>query len=206
MNAEHQQLEWKESWRDEHLKWVCAFANSEGGTLVIGRNDEGNAVGLPQARKLLEDLPNKVGDLLGVVVQVNLRTEGGHAVLELVTPAYPTPISYLCAVAAPRIAQATAPVIPEVSDPVSDPVSDLVSDPVVQLLRALLSGPLPTSALLANLSLKHRHSFRTRYLRPAMEEGWIEPTLPDKLNSRLQRYRLTAAGRASAQALLLTEG
>ena len=204
MNAEHQQLEWKESWRDEHLKWVCAFANSEGGTLVIGRNDEGNAVGLPQARKLLEDLPNKVGDLLGVVVQVNLRTEGGHAVLELVTTAYPTPISYLCAVAAPRIAQATAPVIPEVSDPVSDPVSDLVSDPVVQLLRALLSGPLPTSALLADLSLKHRHSFRTRYLRPAMEGGWIEPTLPDKLNSRLQRYRLTAAGRARVQTLLLT--
>ena len=191
MNAEHQQLEWKESWRDEHLKWVCAFANSEGGTLVIGRNDEGHAVGLPQARKLLEDLPNKVRDLLGVVVQVNLRTEGGHAVLELVTPAYPTPISYLCAVAAPRMAQAAAPVIPE------------ASDPVVQLLRALLGGPLPTSALLANLSLKHRHSFRTRYLRPAMEEGWIEPTLPDKLNSRLQRYRLTAAGRARAKALLL---
>ena len=192
MNAEHQQLEWKESWRDEHLKWVCAFANSEGGTLVIGRNDEGHAVGLPQARKLLVDLPNKVRDLLGVVVQANLRTEGGHAVLELVTTAYPTPISYLCAVAAPRMAQATAPVIPE------------VSDPVVQLLRALLSGPLPTSALLADLSLKHRHSFRTRYLRPAMEGGWIEPTLPDKLNSRLQRYRLTAAGRAKAQGLLLT--
>ena len=120
MNAEHQQLEWKASWRDEHLKWVCAFANSEGGTLVIGRNDEGHAVGLPQARKLLEDLPNKVRDLLGVVVQVNLRTEGGHAVLELVTPAYPTPISYLRAVAPPRMAQATAPVIPQVSDPVSD--------------------------------------------------------------------------------------
>ena len=198
MNAEHQQLEWKESWRDEHLKWVCAFANSEGGTLVIGRNDEGHAVGLPQARKLLEDLPNKVRDLLGVVVQVNLRTEGGHPVLELVTAAYPTPISYLSAVAAPRMAQAAAPVIPEVSDP--------VSDPVVQLLRALLGGPLPTSALLADLSLKHRHSFRTRYLRPAMEGGWIEPTLPDKLNNRLQRYHLTAAGRAKAQGLLLTGG
>ena len=94
MNAEHQQLEWKASWQDDHLKWVCAFANSQGGTLVIGRDDSGQAVGLSQARKLLEDLPNKVRDLLGVVVQVNLRTEGGHEVLELVTPAYPTPISY----------------------------------------------------------------------------------------------------------------
>jgi len=196
MNAEHQQLEWKESWRDAHLKWMCAFANSEGGTLVIGRNDEGHAVGLPQARKLLEDLPNKVLDLLGVVVQVNLRTEGGHAVLELVTAAYPTPISYLRAVAVPRMAQAAAPAIPQ--------VSDLVSDPIGQLLGALLGGPLPTSALLADLSLKHRHSFRTRYLRPALEGGWIEPTQPDKLNSRLQRYRLAAAGRAKAQGLLLT--
>ena len=94
MSPEHQQLEWKASWRDEHLKWVCTFANAEGGTLVIGRDDEGRAVGVAGARKLLEDLPNKARDLLGVVVQVNLRQVDGMNVLELVTPAYPTPISY----------------------------------------------------------------------------------------------------------------
>ena len=91
---EHQQLEWKESWRDEHLKWVCAFANGEGGTLVIGRNDRGEVVGLRDARKLLEELPNKIRDLLGVVAELNLRTERGHDYLEIVTPAYPNPISY----------------------------------------------------------------------------------------------------------------
>ena len=94
MSAEHQQLEWKEAWRDEHLKWVCAFANADGGTLVIGRSDAGRAVGVPGAAKLMEDLPNKARDLLGVVVQVNLRQENGLNLLELVTPAYPTPISY----------------------------------------------------------------------------------------------------------------
>jgi ATP-dependent DNA helicase RecG len=94
MSAEHQQLEWKEAWRDDHFKWVCAFANAEGGTLVIGRDDQGRAVGVAGARKLLEDLPNKARDLLGVVVQVNLRQEAGVDLLELVTPAYPTPISY----------------------------------------------------------------------------------------------------------------
>jgi len=52
MNAEHQQLEWKEAWRDDHLKWVSAFANAQGGTLVIGRDDAGRAVGLPNALKL----------------------------------------------------------------------------------------------------------------------------------------------------------
>ena len=36
---ESQQVEWKESWRDEYLKWICGFANAEGGVLVIGRND-----------------------------------------------------------------------------------------------------------------------------------------------------------------------
>ena len=70
---EHQQLEWKESWRDEHLKWVCAFANGEGGTLVIGRNDRGETVGLRDARKLLVELPNRIRDLLGVVAEVKDR-------------------------------------------------------------------------------------------------------------------------------------
>ena len=91
---EHQNLEWKEVWRDEHLKWVCAFANGEGGTLVIGRNDKGKVVGVANATKLLEDLPNKIRDLLGIMVNVNLRCEGGKDVLEVVTPAYPAPISY----------------------------------------------------------------------------------------------------------------
>lgn len=54
---EHQQLEWKESWRDEYLKWICAFANAEGGKLVIGKNNRGKSVGVPQINKLLEDLP-----------------------------------------------------------------------------------------------------------------------------------------------------
>lgn len=31
MSRENQHIEWKESWRDEYLKWICAFANTEGG-------------------------------------------------------------------------------------------------------------------------------------------------------------------------------
>ena len=91
---ESQHTEWKESWRDEHLRWVCGFANAEGGVLVIGRNDKGKVVGIPDAKKLLEDLPNKTRDLLGILVEVNLREEGGEDYLELVTPAYPSPISF----------------------------------------------------------------------------------------------------------------
>ena len=84
---------------------------------------------------------------------------------------------------------------PQVTPQVAPRDSDPVSDPVDQLLRLLLEGPLSPSALLEGLGLKHRHSFRTRYLRPALSRQWVEMTLPDKPNTRLQRYRLTPAGR-----------
>ena len=75
---ETQHIEWKESWRDEYLRWVCGFAKAEGGTLVIGKNDSGEVVGVDNAARLLEDIPNKVRDILGIVVAVNLRTRPGR--------------------------------------------------------------------------------------------------------------------------------
>ncbi len=49
--------------------------------------------------------------------------------------------------------------------------------------------------LQAILRFQDRKSFRERYLRPALADGLIEMTIPDKPNSRLQRYRLTDKGR-----------
>ena len=91
---EHQHIEWKESWRDEYLKWISGFANAEGGVLVIGRNDRGQAVGVKDARKLLVDIPNRVRDVLGVMVDVNLITEKGKELVEIKVEPYPSPISY----------------------------------------------------------------------------------------------------------------
>jgi hypothetical protein len=50
-------------------------------------------------------------------------------------------------------------------------------------------------ALQSALGLSDRKSFRERYLKPALADGLIEMTLPDKPNSRLQQYRLTDKGR-----------
>ena len=91
---ETQNVEWKASWRDEYLKWISGFANADGGMLVIGRNDDGVIVGVPDARKLLEDIPNKVRDVLGILVAVNLRTRKDHEYIEVVVDAYPNPVSY----------------------------------------------------------------------------------------------------------------
>ena len=38
--SESQNIEWKESWRDEYLKWICGFANAQGGKIYIGMNDD----------------------------------------------------------------------------------------------------------------------------------------------------------------------
>jgi ATP-dependent DNA helicase RecG len=92
--SESQRVEWKAGWRDDYLRWVCGFANADGGTLVLGRDDDGVVVGLPDARRLLEELPNKVRDVLGIMVDVNLRADGGREYLEIEVPAYPNPISY----------------------------------------------------------------------------------------------------------------
>lgn len=55
--AESQNVEYKESWRDEYLKWVCGFANAQGGIIYIGIDDAGNVVGLKNIKKLMEDIP-----------------------------------------------------------------------------------------------------------------------------------------------------
>lgn len=44
------------------------------------------------------------------------------------------------------------------------------------------------------LGLRDRKSFRKNYIEPAIKEGYIEMTLPDKPTSKNQRYRLTKKG------------
>jgi ATP-dependent DNA helicase RecG len=94
MNRENQNIEWKESWRDEYLKWICGFANAQGGKIYIGKTDNGDIIDLKDAAKLLEDIPNKVRDVLGMIVNVNLLTENAKKYLEIEVEAYPLPISY----------------------------------------------------------------------------------------------------------------
>lgn len=91
---ESQQIEFKRQWKDDLLKWISAFANAEGGVLLVGYDDQGQAVGIEHAPKLLEDIPNKVRDVLGIVVDVNLELHGALATLHIQVPAYPYPVSY----------------------------------------------------------------------------------------------------------------
>ncbi len=93
---EHQTIEWKESWHDEYLEWICGYANAYGGTLYIGKNDDGDVVGISNkdSRRLLEVIPNKITDTMGIVADVNLLYEGDLQYIEIIVEKYPSLISY----------------------------------------------------------------------------------------------------------------
>lgn len=69
--AENQNIEYKESWRDEYLKWICGFANAQGGKIYIGKRDNGTVLRVKDSKKLLEDIPNKIQNKLGIVIVSN---------------------------------------------------------------------------------------------------------------------------------------
>ncbi len=62
--------------------------------------------------------------------------------------------------------------------------------PQVKALLGVLQGEMSRNELMATLGLSDRKSFRERYLLPALEAGLIEMTIPEKPNSRLQKYRI----------------
>ena len=80
MNKEDQNIEYKQSWHDEYLKWICGFANADGGWMLIGVTDDkkGNElVGVPDWKSLLETIPNLMRDTMGMIADVNhVRKEG----------------------------------------------------------------------------------------------------------------------------------
>ncbi|WP_235021489.1 ATP-binding protein [Chitinophaga eiseniae] len=88
---EQQNIEYKTSWRDEHLKWICGFANAQGGRIFIGLDDSGAVVGVEDYRKLMDEIPNKTVNHLGLV---NLRQREHHYYIEIVVPVSTVPIAY----------------------------------------------------------------------------------------------------------------
>ncbi|HVZ42494.1 MAG TPA: hypothetical protein VHA82_01690 [Ramlibacter sp.] len=52
------------------------------------------------------------------------------------------------------------------------------------------------------IGLKDTKHFRSVYLLPALADGWVTMTLPDKPRSSRQRYRLTRAGESLKAKLL----
>jgi len=66
--------------------------------------------------------------------------------------------------------------------------------PVEELLAILSDNPLTRTEMMQKLQMSHKQNFLLNYIQPALQEGLIERTIPDKPTSRLQKYRLTEMG------------
>jgi ATP-dependent DNA helicase RecG len=90
---ESQNVEYKSSWHDDHLKVICGFANTQGGCIRIGTDDDGKPVGVKNSKKLMEDIPNKIKSTMGISAEVNLLQKDGKDHIEIVVLPYSVPIS-----------------------------------------------------------------------------------------------------------------
>jgi ATP-dependent DNA helicase RecG len=90
---ERQNIEYKQSWHDDYLKWICGFANANGGVIYIGKDDNGDVVNVPNYKRLMDDIPNKVRNAMGITVEVNLHEEKNNYFIEIITQPYSVPIS-----------------------------------------------------------------------------------------------------------------
>ena len=91
---ESQTVEFKQFWKDEYLKTICAFANSDGGVLYIGITDNHAIVGVEKIETLLETLPNKINNRLGLLVDVLSEVLESKEIIKInVTKTY-APVSF----------------------------------------------------------------------------------------------------------------
>ncbi|MCZ2130228.1 MAG: putative DNA binding domain-containing protein [Bacteroidia bacterium] len=91
--SETQNIEYKSSWHEDYLKWICGFANAQGGVIFVGKDDNGNIVGIEDYKTLMDEIPNKIRNVMGITVEVNLHEENGKHFIEIVTLPYSVPIS-----------------------------------------------------------------------------------------------------------------
>ncbi len=90
---ENQSIEWKESWKDEYLKWICGCVNAYGETIHTDI-DNGDVKGINNARELLERISNKITDTMGIIADVNLLYKGALEYLQIIVDKYPSLISF----------------------------------------------------------------------------------------------------------------
>jgi ATP-dependent DNA helicase RecG len=92
--VENQNKEYKQAWNENCLKTICAFANTAGGKLYIGIDDTGKPVGVKDASKYMDDIPNKTKDILGITPDVTLKKKAGKDIIEIAVVQSSAPISY----------------------------------------------------------------------------------------------------------------
>ena len=200
------------------LKTLVAFANSAGGKLVIGVNDARHIVGVADPLAKEERIRNPV--IARVFRELHLSEQWGSGVRRIFAMAQaqglPTPSLLeiatgvrlsvmLTQVHTLDVAQG-APGLRLAHEAIENlSASAQVSEQVAKLLLHCAAQPCSKQELLVVLGLSNAYLNYKRHIVPLLEQGLIAMTLPDKPQSRLQRYRLTPQGQALLAALSTKE-
>ena len=92
---ESQNVEYKESWHDKYLAWICGYANAQGGTIYFGIEDgTKKPVGVKNVNSLMENIPNKIRDTMGIVADVALLRKNGKDVIRVKVKKSVFPVCY----------------------------------------------------------------------------------------------------------------
>ena len=83
----------------------------------------------------------------------------------------------------------------QVTEQATEQATEQVTEQVKRVVLILKNTSLSMEELMGKLELKHRPSFLYTYVKPTLEMGLIEMTIPDKPTSPEQKYRLTEKGR-----------
>lgn len=91
---ESETVERKEAWKDDCYKALAAFANTRGGTLLVGVADDGQVIGWHGDAKELEQITNWItGNLRVLPATISVQSEYGTPVLVVEMARSPTPVA-----------------------------------------------------------------------------------------------------------------
>ncbi|RMD64042.1 AAA family ATPase [Candidatus Parcubacteria bacterium] len=80
---EGETLEFKRQWTDRALEDLAAFANTRGGTLLVGIREDGEIVGAKADDREVQRLANLIASHLGITPSIRVVELEGHPVLEI---------------------------------------------------------------------------------------------------------------------------
>ena len=91
---ESETLDFKRLWKDDFFKTICAFSNGNGGMLLLGVDDNKTIKGVKEPIKLLESLPNKINNNLGIIPQIEEIVIDNKSIICIDVKKSYVPVSY----------------------------------------------------------------------------------------------------------------
>ncbi len=211
--GESDRLEFKKSTgqRTAATKTVCAMLNGMGGFVIFGVTDKGEIKGQQVSAKTIEDLSNEIRNIepheskpwnpliANAFYRAGIIERWGSGTTNIIDrckengnpgPHWQERAGAVVVTFFPIAESKAVEVTPQATMEVTPQVT-----PQVKNLLAICEGEKGRGELQVLLNIKDRKHFRKAYLNSALATGLIKMTIPDKPQSRLQKYRLTAKGK-----------